>query len=69
MLLLLWFNLRSYRTAGRWHRTAVLPEPALLLPYVTDKHCTDTSRTDKLCTALPCEPISLVPICLRAEYD
>ena len=69
MLLLLWFNLRSHRTASRWHRTAVLPEPALLLPCVTDKYCTNTPRTDKLCTALPCEPTSLVPIRLRAEYN
>jgi hypothetical protein len=56
ILLLLWFNLRSHHTAG-WHRTAVLPEPALLLPYVTDKHYSDTPWTDKLCIALPCEPI------------
>ena len=69
MLLLFWFNLRLYYTAGRWHRTTVLPEPALLLPYVTDKHYTDTPWTDKLCTALPCEPTSFMPIRLRAKYD
>ena len=56
MLLLLWFNLRSHYTAS-WHHTAILPEPALLLPYVTDKYCTDTPRTDKLCIVLPREPI------------
>ena len=33
-LLPLWLNPRSHRTAGCWHRTAVLPKPALLLPYV-----------------------------------
>ena len=56
ILLLLWFNLRSHHTAG-WHRTTVLPKPALLLPYVTNKHRTNTPRTNKLCIALPCEPI------------